>query len=194
MTETRSSESHVLLRGERLALGQPRREMLPNYHRWENDPGTLLGYGNQFPQAWEVREKGWEGQRGNRNYQQFEILDGPEPVGMTILIVNAFVHTAEFVIVIAPEHRGKGYATEATRLTLDWAFHLGALRMVHLKVLAPNIAGVKAYEKAGFQQSGRMRKSGFWLGRPVDELIMDALPEDFTGPSAVRPLAEGGRD
>ncbi|MEU1674812.1 GNAT family protein [Streptomyces roseifaciens] len=181
------SDPQILLRGDRLGLGHPRREMLPEYHRWENDAGTLLGYGNQFPQAWEVRAAGWDGQRGNSNYQQFEVvrLDDMTPVGMTVLMINQFVRTAEFVIVLAPEARGKGYATEATRLTLDWAFHLGALRMVWLKVLEPNKAAITAYEKAGFRPAGRMRQAGFWLGRPVDELTMDALSEDFPGPSAV---------
>lgn len=77
-----ASDPQILLRGDRLGLGQPRREMLPDYHRWEKDPGTLLGYGNQFPQAWEVREGGWSGQRGNHNYPQFEVirLDDMTPV------------------------------------------------------------------------------------------------------------------
>ncbi|MFF4648183.1 GNAT family N-acetyltransferase [Streptomyces sp. NPDC001389] len=189
------SEPQILLRGSQLALAQPRHDMLSEYHRWESDPGTLLGYGNQFPQSWEVREAGWSGQRSNHNYPQFEVvrLDDMTPVGMTVLIVNAFVRTAEFVIVLTPEERGKGYATEATRLTLDWAFHLGALRMVWLKVLEPNQAGAAAYQKAGFVPSGRLRRSGFWLGRDCDELIMDALPEDFTGPSAVASLREPDR-
>ncbi|MFC5723812.1 GNAT family N-acetyltransferase [Streptomyces gamaensis] len=104
---------------------------------------------------------------------------------MTVLHVNTYVRTAEFVIALAPNERGKGHATEAARLTLDWAFHMAALRMVWLKVLEPNRAGVAAYEKAGFRPSGRLRKSGYRLGQPVDELLMDALPEDFSGPSAV---------
>jgi diamine N-acetyltransferase len=104
---------------------------------------------------------------------------------LTTLYVNGVVRTAEFVIVLAPSERGEGYAAEAARLTLDWAFHLGALRMVWLKVLEPNVKGISAYEKDGFRQAGRLRQSGYWLGRPVDELLMDALPEDFPGPSAV---------
>ncbi|RDG36875.1 GNAT family N-acetyltransferase [Streptomyces corynorhini] len=181
------SDPHILLAGEDLALGMPRQEMLSEYHRWENDPGTILGYGNQFPQAWEVRSAGWERQRGNQNWQQFEVvrLEDGKAIGLTTLQVNKFVRTAEFVIVLAPEERGKGYAAEATHLTLDWGFHLGALRMVWLKVLEPNAKGIGAYEKAGFRQTGRLRQSGYWLGRPVDEILMDALPEDFTGPSAV---------
>ncbi|OLT30823.1 GNAT family N-acetyltransferase [Nocardiopsis sp. CNR-923] len=181
------SEPHILLAGQNLALALPRREMLESYHAWENDPGTILGYGNQMPQSLEVRANGWERQRSNHNYPQFEVvqLEDKTAVGMTTLQVNTFVRTAEFVIVLAPEERGKGHATEATRLTLDWAFHLAALRMVWLKVLGPNTAGVTAYEKAGFKHAGRLRQSGYWLGQPVDELLMDAVPEDFPGPSVV---------
>lgn len=54
-----------------------------------------------------------------------------------------------------------------------------------LKVLEPNRAGATAFEKAGFRRVGRFRKSGYWLGQCVDELLMDALPEDFPGPSAM---------
>lgn len=57
--------------------------------------------------------------------------------------------------------------------------------MAWLKVLEPNRAGIAAYESAGFVRSGRLRQSGFWLGRPADELLVDALPGDFPGPSAV---------
>ncbi|MFE6689659.1 GNAT family N-acetyltransferase [Streptomyces sp. NPDC057743] len=181
------SEPHILLTGERLALGMPRQDLLPEYHRWENDARTILGYGNQFPQAWEVRAAGYERQRANDRYQQFEVvqLDEQAAIGITVLQINTFTRSAEFVIVLAPEARGKGYAAEATRLTLDWAFHLGALRTVWLKVLAPNHAGIAAYQKAGFREAGRFRKSGYWLGEPADEILMDALPEDFPGPSAV---------
>ncbi|WP_431776519.1 GNAT family N-acetyltransferase [Streptomyces cucumeris] len=181
------SDPHILLTGEGLALGMPRHDMLPEYHRWENDARTILGYGNQWAQPWEVRAAGYERQRSNERYQQFEIvrLEDETAVGMTILEVNAYVRTAEFVIMLAPSERGKGYAAEAARLTLDWAFHVAALRMVWLKVLEPNRAGIAAYEKAGFRQSGRLRQSGYWLGQPVDELLMDALPADLPGPSAV---------
>lgn len=182
------SDPHILLSGEGLALGMPRQDMLPEYHKWENDAGTLLGYGNQWAQSWETRAAGYERQRGNERFQQFEVvrLEDQAAVGMTILEVNTYVRTAEFVIVLAPEARRKGYAAEAARLTLDWAFHIAALRMVWLKVLEPNRAGTAAYEKAGFRPSGRLRQSGYWLGKPVDELIMDALPMDFSGPSAVK--------
>lgn len=182
------SEPHILLEGTDLALAMPRREMLTTYHRWEDDPTTLIGFGNQFPQSLEVRESGWDRQRSNPRFHQFEVLhrSNQPPVGMTTLEINTFNRTAEYVVVIAPEQRGKGHASKATRLTLDWAFHVGALRMVWLKVLAPNTAGVSAYEKTGFKTAGRLHESGYWLGEPADEILMDALRADFSAISAVR--------
>ncbi|MEV8322728.1 GNAT family protein [Kitasatospora sp. NPDC056731] len=175
------STPHILLTGERVSLAMTDRDHLPDYHRWENDPGTILGYGTQVAQSWEVRAGGWEGQGRNRDYPQFEVItaDDHTPVGLTTLSIDPAVRTAEFVILIAPEARGKGLATEATALTLRWAFQYSALRMVWLKVLEPNAAGVAAYQKAGFQPAGRLRQSGYWLGRPCDELLMDATADDF---------------
>ncbi|WP_234348027.1 GNAT family N-acetyltransferase [Streptomyces specialis] len=181
------SQPHILLRGDLLGLGMPRHDMLPTYHRWENHPRTVLGYGTQMPQSWETRASGWDGQANSPLRTAFEVvrLEDEQPVGMTVLYLDQAVRTAEYIMLIAPEERGKGYAAEATRLTLDWAFHLAAVRMVWLKVLEPNTPGIRAYEKAGFRQSGRLRQSGYWLGTPTDEILMDALPGDFPGPSAV---------
>ncbi|MER7045223.1 GNAT family N-acetyltransferase [Streptomyces jumonjinensis] len=170
----------ILLAGERVALVLPDRDHLPDYHRWENDPGTILGFGTQVPQSWEARAGGWERQRANRDYPQFEVVttDDHTPVGLTTLQIDGAVRTAEFVILMAPEARGRGLATEATALTIRWAFEYAALRMVWLKVLEPNTAGIAAYQKAGFQPAGRLRQSGYWRGQPCDELLMDATADD----------------
>ena len=186
------TEPHILLRGEKLGLGLLRADMLPEYHRWENDPAVLLGYGTQLPQSWEARSAGYEEQRRDSDRQgQFEVvrLEDGQSIGMTSLDVDHSLRIAEFAILLAPEARGHGYATEATRLTLDWAFHLAAVRMVWLKVLPPNTAGIRAYENAGFRRAGSLRQSSYWLGQPCDEILMDALPSDFAGPSAVAALA-----
>ncbi|MGG2459400.1 GNAT family N-acetyltransferase [Streptomyces sp. RGM 3693] len=181
------SDPHILLTGERLALGMPREDMLPEYHRWETDYRTLLGYGAQFPQSWESRAAGWERLRKSSSSPQFEVvrIEDQAAIGLTTLHINQVTRTAEFVMMLAPHERGKRHAAEAARLTLDWAFHIGALRTVWLKVLEPNHAGITAYEKAGFQHAGRLRQSGYWLGKPADEVMMDALPEDFPGPSMI---------
>jgi diamine N-acetyltransferase len=174
------NEPYILLPGRRVSLATPDRDRLPDYHRWENDPGTILGFGTQVPQAWEVRAGGWEAAGRNRDFPQFEVVTTADrtPVGLTSLQIDPAVRTAEYVILLAPQARGKGLATEATALTLRWAFEYAALRMIWLKVLEPNAAGITAYEKAGFKPAGRLRQSGYWRGRPCDELLMDALADD----------------
>nr|WP_221308513.1 GNAT family protein [Nocardiopsis mwathae] len=83
------------------------------------------------------------------------------------------------------EYRGKGIGTEATRLVLDYAFHVTNLRCVYLSVIEPNTGAIRAYEKAGFRQQGIRRNSSQWLGQTVNEVLMDAIPEDWEGPSLV---------
>lgn len=94
--------------------------------------------------------------------------------------------TGELVIIIGEEGRGKGLAAEATRLTLDYGFHITNLRNVYLSVLASNTPGIKAYENAGFKLIGRRRQSGYWLGEVVDHVFMDAIPAGFPGPSVLK--------
>jgi diamine N-acetyltransferase len=178
------------LHGDIAALGPIRADLVPEYWRWENDPGTILGYGTQVPESIESRTDGFASQtRHSQDQARFTIYDirpeEPQPVGLASLLIDHQVRTAEYIIVLAPEARGDGIGTQATHLTLDYAFHLTGLAMVWLKVLEPNTAGIHAYQKAGFKPAGRLRNAGYWLGQRVDELIMDATCEEFPGPSVV---------
>ncbi|MER7750759.1 GNAT family N-acetyltransferase [Kitasatospora sp. NPDC097643] len=123
------SEPKILLTGDKLALGLTRAEMLPQYHRWETDPGSVMGYGAQLPVTIEARRARWERNSQDRAHSAFEVirLDDGEPVGMSILNVNFRKQTSEFILGLAPQARGCGYATEATRLTVDWGFTQGVV-------------------------------------------------------------------
>lgn len=130
---------------------------------------------------------------GNLRFTVYDLSSGtPVPVGVTTLLPDHAVRTAEYVVMLAPEARGHGLGTQATRLTLDYAFHITNLRMVWLKVLAPNRPAIRAYQNAGFRAAGTLREAGYWLGQICDEVVMDALPSDFTGPSVITPLLPPG--
>ncbi|OON72667.1 GNAT family N-acetyltransferase [Streptomyces tsukubensis] len=176
---------------ETCALGPYRADLVETYWRWEQDPVLLVGYGRQGPESLEARTEGMAHQlRGaNIRFTVYDLSSGePVPAGVATLLPDHAVRTAEFVIMLAPEARGHGLGTQATRLTLDYAFHITNLRMVWLKVLAPNTAAVRAYEKAGFRTAGTLREAGYWLGRSCGEVVMDTLATEFTGPSVVGPL------
>ncbi|MGH9650546.1 MAG: GNAT family N-acetyltransferase, partial [Terriglobales bacterium] len=166
-------------------------DLVSTYWEWENDPGAILGYGRQVPDSLESRTEGYGHQvRNALNQLRFTVYDiddeKPTPAGLSTLLIDHQVRTAEFLILLGPQARGRGLATEATLLTLDYGFHVAALRMIWLKVLEPNAAAIRAYPGAGFQHAGRLRQAGYWLGEPCDEIIMDALREDFPGPSRIR--------
>ncbi|MFJ4681551.1 GNAT family N-acetyltransferase [Kitasatospora sp. NPDC088783] len=181
------------VRDDTCGLGPYRADLVGTYWRWEQDPALLVGYGRQQPEPLEARTEGIAHQLRGSNIR-FTVYDltgeTPVPAGVTTLLPDSAVRTAEYVVMLAPEARGKGLGTAATRLTLDYAFHITNLRMVWLKVLAPNKAGVRAYEKAGFKAAGTLREAGYWLGQVCDEVIMDALASDFTGFSAVVTLVD----
>jgi RimJ/RimL family protein N-acetyltransferase len=181
MTDPRPTAPVLLRTGERLALALAREEMMQDYHRWETDPATVVGFGARWPVSWDVFRARFRSSHTSAHYQLFEVItaDGAVPVGTTSLSVDQAVNSAEFTLVIAPEHRGRGYATEATALTLDWAFVIASLSSVWLEVLAPHTAAVTAYLKAGFRTAGRLRNAALWQGRRVDKLLLDCVPADL---------------
>lgn len=179
------------LRGERVALGPFIQELVEDYWRWEQDPRVIVGHGRQTPESLEARTGGYESQaRSMADQARFTLYDltadgGPSPVGTSVLRIDHYVRTAEFVMLLGPEGRGRRLAREATLLTLDYGFHITNLRAIWLKVLEHNTTAIRAYEGAGFKSVGRLRRAGYWLGQVCDELMMDALAEEFAGPSVV---------
>jgi RimJ/RimL family protein N-acetyltransferase len=81
-----------------------------------------------------------------------------------------------------PEARGKGYGTETTRLMLDYAFTALGLHSVMLDVSEYNLAGRRAYEKAGFREIGRRRQSDLLNGHLYDLILMDCIATEFESP------------
>jgi len=184
-----AAEPVIWVHGKRAALGPLRADLVSRYWEWENEPRSILGYGRQVPDSLENRTDGYGHQvRSALNQLRFTVYETqddaePEPAGLATLLIDHQVRTAEFLILLAHEARGRGLAAEATLLTLDYGFRITALRMIWLKVLEPNTPGIRAYTTAGFKPAGRLRQSGYWLGQSCDELIMDAVPEDYPGPS-----------
>jgi len=106
------------------------------------------------------------------------------PIGTTSLHrVDHWNGTAMFGISIAvAEARGKGYGTEATRLTLDYAFTALGLHNISLGVASFNPAAIRAYEKAGFRIYGRRREAWRLSNSRYDEILMECLATEFDSP------------
>jgi diamine N-acetyltransferase len=187
-----SHEPDFIVVGEKVALGPLRPDLAAAYARWMNQLEVrrgLVHLGIATPQSQEkwVEENIERGAKREPEAVEFTVYDCADStaVGTAGLFHIAHVHgAAEFGIGIG-ERRGQGLGTEATRLVLDFAFHVLHLRNVLLETLEWNVAGLTAYERAGFRRIGVRRGAVISRGRPTDVVIMDAVPEDF-GPSVLR--------
>ena len=187
-----SQEPDLLVVGEKVALGPLRRDLAGVYARWMNQVEVRRGLVHRGVASAQSQEK-WVEENLEKSAKrepervEFTIYDRSDstPVGTAGLFKIAHAHgTAEFGIAIG-DRRGQGLGSEATRLVLDFAFHVLELRNVLLETLEWNVAGLTAYERAGFRRVGVRRGAVMSRGRPTDVVIMDAVREDF-GPSVLR--------
>jgi diamine N-acetyltransferase len=173
--------------GKAVALGPLRRDLLPLYLEWFNDFAALRNLDDApRPRTLEAREQWYEQRTTDERAAWFTIYatDGWQPLGTTAWgAIDYRNRTAEYFVYIgAHGNRGKGYGTEATRLMLDYAFTALGLHSVMLTVAGWNVAGLRAYEKAGFRVFGRRHACSLMAGRRWDTIYMECPSTAFESP------------
>jgi len=182
----------VTLVGERVALGPAHKGLLPLLWKWESDLELSALTGDP---ARPLTPEGIE-----QLYERYYSKAGPDsamfviyerstmrPIGTAgMMAINHQHRTAELGIGIGERDcRGKGYGTEATRLTLDYAFNALGLHNVMLRVFGYNARAIRTYLRAGFREIGRLRQAQRIGSQVYDVVLMDCLATDF-GESALR--------
>ena len=186
----------ITVEGEKVALGPIRRDLVPLYHAWITNLET-----NRFLLARAVSmtldaEVEWfEGVSKRSDMAMFTIyeLPGYRPVGnVSLQAINHANRSAELVIMIGEaDARGRGLGTEAVRLVCDIGFHVLGLNSISLVTFGWNIAGQKAYVKAGFREIGRRREARWFDGRYWDDIWYDILRSEFESPAVRRIMTDG---
>ncbi|HLS35026.1 MAG TPA: GNAT family N-acetyltransferase [Bacillota bacterium] len=93
--------------------------------------------------------------------------------------INQRHRHAEFAIALDPDHQGKGYASKATKLVLDYAFYILNLRKIYLIVADTNARAHHIYEKVGFEIEGRLTEHYFINGTYEDAIMMGLFRKDY---------------
>jgi diamine N-acetyltransferase len=192
---TQNSEQPIFnIGGELVALGPLRRELLPIYHRWYNDFAVRRSFGGVPNLRTLEQQAGWydhtTSESSGVTFTMYE-LSTKRPIGTTYLAyIDYQDRCADFGILIGESDcRGRGYGTEAARLTLDFAFTALGLYSVGLRTNEYNLAGLRAFEKAGFREYGRRWQCRMMGGRLWDEVLMDCLATEFESPVLERIFA-----
>ena len=160
-------------------------EDLSTLARWEMDPGrmaTLTSWVAPLSEA-AARERiaKWSANDKDNLGFAIETLEDPPVLVGNIGLWGARPkdRCATIGIALGRDHIGRGYGTDAMRVIVDYGFRELSLHRIQLDVAPFNLAGVRAYEKAGFVEEGRRRQSVWHDGRWYDEVMMSILEREW---------------
>lgn len=147
------------------------------YLAWINDPETTRGLvAGNFPTNLAALRKYIESVSQSPDAVMLAICDKVNDRHIGNVKIDRFdwiSGTCELGILIgSKDHRGKGIGTEVCRLVTDYAFGKLNLRKVLLAVYANNPGAIRAYEKAGFEEEGRLKNHVFADGAFTDKIFM----------------------
>jgi RimJ/RimL family protein N-acetyltransferase len=172
--------------GDRIRLRAIRREDLPLFVEWLNDPEVIQGIMQYLPFSLEDEEAWYEGMKKKPLEEQplvIEIIkeDGWEPIGNCGLFnIDWRTRKAEFGIVIGAKNQwNKGYGTEALEVILRHGFNTLNLNRISLTVFENNPRAIRAYEKAGLVMEGKFRQGHFQNGKYIDVILMSILRAEW---------------
>ncbi|MGY1425446.1 spermidine N1-acetyltransferase [Lysobacter sp. A289] len=110
-----------------------------------------------------------------------------ERVGLVELVEIDHLHRrAEFLIMITPEHQGRGFAKAATRSAINYAFRVLNLYKLYLLVDVDNAAAIRVYEGAGFKREGVLVDEFFSDGRYRSVIRMCMFQHEVLGSEVTR--------
>jgi UDP-4-amino-4,6-dideoxy-N-acetyl-beta-L-altrosamine N-acetyltransferase len=149
--------------------------------RWRSTPDILAQMFSDEPPTRATHLEWLAGIQARGNRQEFVIVECAtgRSIGTIGLEIDSRNHRAEFGILIGePDARGKGYAREAGKLILRYAFDDLKMHRVYLHVLVDNEPAIKLYEALGFHREGTLRRHAFKRGVFRDVLVMAIVQSD----------------
>jgi len=153
---------------------------LNNCWVWINDPEInkwlLIGI---FP-TYLFQEEEWFKGLGNKENIVFAIVTKEEKhIGNVGLHkIDYLSKTAELGIIIGKKQEwGKGVATEAEKLMIDYGFNSLNLQKIYASIFADNIGSQKAAQKNGARLEGTLKKHVYKNGKYNDLTCMAFFKE-----------------
>jgi diamine N-acetyltransferase len=175
-----------MLYGKRIRLRAIEREDLPHFVVWLNDPEVRRNLQLFQPLSLTQEEEWFNGILQRPVDEQplvieIKIADGWQAVGnVGLFAIRNADRAAETGIFIGEKSLwGQGYGTEVMTLMLKHGFKELNLNRIFLRVYETNQRGLRAYEKAGFKQEGRLRQDRFMDGKYIDVLLMSVIRSEW---------------
>jgi RimJ/RimL family protein N-acetyltransferase len=175
----------LFLKGEHIYLRHVRlRDVNETYCGWMNDPAVNKYLESRFRRhsLKTLKEDVRDFQSDKRNvFFAIILCEDHRHIGNIKLgPINAAHRCADIGILIgAKDCWGRGYATEAIRLMVKYAFHKLNLHKVTAGCYVTNRGSLKAFKKAGFSQEGVRKSHCYCDGKYVDDVLLGLLQPQF---------------
>lgn len=86
----------------------------------------------------------------------------------------------ELGYMISPEHKGKGYVTEAVKTLLDFAFNTLNFHSIEAVIDSRHIASERILQKNGFVKEAHFKENFYYNNEFTDTIIYGLLKRNFT--------------
>jgi len=161
-----------------------RADLNETYLNWLNDPEVNLYLeSGLFPVTMSQLNQFYDGlisKGGNIFFAIVEKSSNRHVGNIKLDQINWIHRTAVMGIMLGDKTVwGMGYGSEATKLSLKYAFGRINLNKVSLGVIADNERAVRIYERIGFVKEGVKRQEAFIDGDYRDALWMSILKKEF---------------
>ncbi len=88
-------------------------------------------------------------------------------------------HRAEVGYMIEKEYQGKGYAAEAVRAIIKYAFNEMKIHSIEADIDKDNIASERLLQKLGFRKEGHFKESFYFEGTFIDSVTYSLLKSNI---------------
>ncbi len=108
------------------------------------------------------------------------LRDGGELIGNCgIRLAEPGAPSGDLGYEVAPDHWGRGYATEAARAMADFGFGMLGLHRIWGECVPENAASRRVMAKLGMRPEGHLRQTQWYKGRWWDTLVYGILEEEW---------------
>lgn len=165
-----------MLKGNFVNLRMAEKEDIPLIMEWRKNPQYYDIYQNSPTISKEAVEKIMF------EHTIFFMIEKKD--GTKIGHINSWMRDRmmEIGYAIVPDERGKGYGTEAIKITVDYLFLNKDIFRIQVSVDTRNKPAQKVLEKAGFTREGTMRKSSYVGGEYRDMYLYSILKDEWKEP------------
>lgn len=120
-------------------------------------------------------------QEAREAYSLAAVADGQVIGSLGIWTTDSHDRNGELGFTFHRAHWGKGYATEAVSLLLDFGFETLEFARIAATCHPDNAGSIRVLEKSGFSFEGKLRSHRLVRGARRDSLLYSILPDDYHG-------------